>query len=162
MGLDKLTQRKLVVGFLMKRVIEKYAWVVFLCLGLLWVVVGFTQAFYPGGVAENDAQRVTGMSWSVLKDSSPEVSNLVRFLYGHLGLLKMSWSFLVIAIILTGFRRGEKWAWYTLWLVPIALVSAGLFNAWFFGDVSQALHSIPIVTVSLLVLLLPYRKFFPR
>jgi len=146
----------------MKRVFEKYAWVVFLCLGLLWVVVGFIQAFYPDGLVENEAQRVAGMSWSDLKDSSPEASDLVRFLYGCLGLLKMSWSFLVIAITLTGFRRGEKWAWYTLCLVPILLVSQGLFDIWYFGDASEMLQWIPITTISLLGLLLPYRKFFPR
>ncbi len=33
----------------MERVYEKYAWVVFIGLGLLWVVVGFMQAFSPDG-----------------------------------------------------------------------------------------------------------------
>ena len=113
----------------MERIYEKYAWVVFLFLGLLWVVVGFAQAFYPDGLLENDAQLVTDMSWNEIKDSSPEASDLVHFMYGNMGLLKMSWSFLVIAITLTGFRRGEKWAWYTLCLVPILLVSAGLFRS---------------------------------
>ena len=56
----------------------------------------------------------------------------------------------------------EKWAWYTLWLVPALLVGSGLFNAVFLGDVNEMLQWIPITTVSLLVLLLPYRKFFPR
>jgi hypothetical protein len=146
----------------MERIYEKYAWVVFLFLGLLWVVVGFAQAFYMDGLAETDAQHVTDMSWSELKDSSPEASDLVRYLYGNMGLLKMSWSFLVIAITLTGFRRGEKWAWYALCLVPILLVSSGLFRTWFFGDASEMIQSIPIVTISLLGLFLPYRKFFPR
>jgi len=146
----------------MERVYEKYAWVVFLFLGLLWVAFGFAQAFYPEGLAENDAQLVTDMSWSTLKDSSPEASNLVRFMYGNMGLLKMSWSLLVIAITLTGFRRGEKWAWYTLCLVPILLVSSGLFRSWFLGDASEMIPSIPIVTISLIGLFLPYRKFFLR
>jgi hypothetical protein len=146
----------------MERVYVKYAWVVFLFLGLLWVVVGFAQAFYPDGLAENDAQLVTDTSWNDLKDSSPEASNLVRFMYGNMGLLKMSWSFLVIAITLTGFRRGEKWAWYTLCLVPILLVSAGLFRSWFLSDASEMINSIPIVTISLVGLYLPYRKFFPQ
>ena len=146
----------------MERIYEKYAWVVFLFLGLLWVVVGFTQAFYPNGLLGNDAQHVTDMSWNKLKASSPEATNLVRFLYGGMGLLKMSWSFLVIAITLTGYRRGEKWAWYTLCLVPILLVSSGLFNSWFFGDASEMLQWIPITAISLLGLLLPYRKFFPK
>jgi len=79
-----------------------------------------------------------------------------------MGLLKMSWSFLVLAITVTGYRRGEKWAWYTLWLVPILLVSSALFNVSFVGDVSQTLQWIPITSISLLGLLLPYRKFFPR
>ena len=146
----------------MEKVYERYAWVILFALGLLWVVFGFVQAFFPAGVAETDAQHVTGMSWSALKDSSPEASNLVRFLFGALGLIKMSWSFLVIAITLTGFRKGEKWAWYTLCLVPIVLVSSGLFRAWFFGDASEMLQSIPVVTISLVGLFLPYRKFFPR
>jgi len=146
----------------MERIYEKYAWVIYLFLGLLWVVVGFAQAFFPDGLLGNDAQLVTGMSWSELKALSPAATDLVRFNYGGMGLLKMSWSFFVIAITLTGYRKGEKWAWYTLCLVPILLVSCALFNAWFFGDVNESLQFIPITTISLLGLLLPYRKFFPR
>ena len=146
----------------MMRVYERYAWGVFLALGLLWVVVGFYQAFLPDGLAESDAQLVTDMSWNELKASSPVATDLVRFLYGQMGLLKMSWSFLVLAITLTGYRRGEKWAWYTLWFVPILLVSSALFNVSFTGDIFQTLEWIPVMTATLLGLLLPYRKFFPR
>jgi hypothetical protein len=56
----------------------------------------------------------------------------------------------------------EKWAWYTLWLVPILLVSCAIFNASWFHGVNESLGFIPITTVTLLGLLLPYRKFFPR
>jgi hypothetical protein len=56
----------------------------------------------------------------------------------------------------------EKWAWYNLWLVPILLVSCALFNAYWFGGVKDSLQFIPITSVSLVGLLLPYRKFFPR
>jgi len=146
----------------MERVYERYAWVILFALSLLWMAVGFAQAFFPDGLAESDAQLVTDMSWSELKTLSPETSNLVRFMYGNMGLLKISWSFFVIAITLTGFRRGEKWAWYTLCLLPILLVSTGLFRSWFLGDASEMIQSIPIVTLSLLGLFLPYRIFFPR
>ena len=125
-------------------------------------MVGITQAFSPDGLIDNEAQLVTDMSWSELKASNPMASELVRFTYWGFGLLKMSWSLLVLAITLTGYRKGEKWAWYTLWLVPILLVSCALFNAYWFGDINESLRFIPITTVSLLGLLLPYRKFFPR
>jgi hypothetical protein len=77
-------------------------------------------------------------------------------------MLKTSWSLLVLAITLTGYRRGEKWAWYTMWLVPALLVGQGLFNSVFLNDFKEMLSWIPITTLSLLGLFLPYRKFFPR
>ena len=144
----------------MVRVYEKYGWVVYLGLGLLWLVVGLVQAFFPGELLEADAQLVLGMSWSELKASSPGATELVRFNYWSMGLLKTSWSLLVLAITLTGYRRGDKWAWYTLWLVPILLVSMALFYAYWFGRINESLQYIPITTVSILGLLLPYRTFF--
>jgi len=146
----------------MVRVYEKYGWVVFLALGLLWVVVGFNQTFLPNELLEGDVKLIMGLSWSELKALSPVATDFVRWLYGAMGLLKMSWSFLVLAITLTGYRRGEKWAWYALWLVPILLVSSALFNSSFVGDFSLMLEWIPITTISVLGLLLPYRKFFSK
>jgi len=144
----------------MKRV-EKYAWVIFLCLGLLWLVVGINQIFLPDGLMETDAQHVTGMSLSELEASSPESILLVRFLYGIIGNLKTSWSLLVLAITLTGFRRGEKWAWYTLWLVPAVLICQGIIHSVILGDINEMRAWIPTTSISLVGLLLPIRKFFP-
>ena len=143
-----------------ERAREKYGWVVYLFVGLLWVVYGLTQVFNPENL--RDAQNITGLSLSELEVKSPEATELVYFLYGALGMLKTSWSFLVLAITLTGFRKGEKWAWYTLWLVPATLVGQGIFNSFFHGDFNEMLTWIPITIVSLVGLFLPFRKFFPR
>jgi len=145
----------------MKRV-ERYAWVIFLFLGLLWLVVGINQIFVPDELIGNDVQHVTGMSLNELEASSPESIELARFLYGIIGNLKTNWSLLVLAITLTGFRRGEKWAWYTLWLVPAVLVSQGIIHSVRLGNINEMLPWIPTTSISLLGLLLPYRKFFPR
>jgi hypothetical protein len=149
-------------GFLMQRVYEKYAWVILLALGLLWLVVGVVAVFQPEGIFEADAQSVTKIPWSELKASSPAAADFVIFIYGQMGLLKMSWSFFVLVITLTGYRKGEKWAWYTMLLVPILLVSDTLFSVIYIGDISQTLQFIPITAITLVGLLLPYRKFFPR
>ena len=150
------------LGSQMERVYEKYAWVILLALGLLWLVVGFVSVFHPEGVFETDAQSVTNMPWSELKASSPMAADFVIFVYGQMGLLKISWSFFVLAITLTGYRKGEKWAWYIMWFVPVLLLTDALFSVIFIGDVSQTLQFIPITTITLLGLLLPYRKFFPK
>ena len=146
----------------MERVNEKYGWVVMLALGLVWLVVGLSQVFTPDVMLVDDIQHFAGISLNELEALSPEATQMVRFLVGAVGMLKISWSFLVIAITLTGYRKGEKWAWYTLWLVPALLVGSGIFNSVFLGDINEMLPWIPIMTLTLLGLFLPYRKFFPK
>ena len=146
----------------MERGYVKHGWVVYLFLGLLWLVVGLTQAFDPEALLDNEAQHITGTSLSELEASFPEATELARFIFGSVGNLKTSWSLLVLAITLTGYRRGEKWAWYTMWLAPAALVWQGLWYSVFLGDFNEMLQYIGPVTVSLVGLFLPFRKFFPR
>jgi hypothetical protein len=145
----------------MERTYEKYAWVLLLALGLLWVAGGVIAIFLPEGYAESDVELVTNMSWSELEASSPVATDLIRFLYKTMGLIKTSWAFLVVVIIQTGYRKGEKWAWYTLWSLPILLGINALITT-SLGSVSQTLEWILMMIVSLLGLLLPYRKFFPK
>ena len=146
----------------MERVNEKYGWLMFLALGLLWLVVGLYQIFLPRELLGDDILLVLNLPLSDLEVSSPAAMDFVFWLYGSLGLLKVSWSLFVLAITLTGFRNGEKWAWYTLWLVPILLVTTGLFNTVYIGDVYQMLQWVPILSLTLVALFLPFRKFFPK
>jgi len=145
-----------------ERVNEKYGWVILLAIGLVWLWTGLTQAFSPEALIDNEAQHILGMSLSELEASFPEATELVRFIFGTVGVLKTSWSLLVLSITLWPYRKGEKWAWYTMWLVPAVLVHQGLWYSVFLGDFNEMLIYIPIVAVTLLGLLLPYRKFFPR
>jgi dihydroorotate dehydrogenase len=149
-------------GALMGRIFEKYGWLVYLFLGLLWLVVGLTQVFNPEELLDNEAQHITGMSLSELEASYPEATELAHFIFGSVGNLKMNWSLLVLVITLTGFRKGEKWAWYTMWLAPAALVHQGIWYSVYLGDFNEMLRYIPIVTLNLVGLFLPFRKFFPR
>jgi hypothetical protein len=144
------------------KIYEKYAWIVLLSVGLLWLVVGIVAVYSPEGIFEADAQAVTNLPWTDLKASSPEASNFIIFVYGQMGLLKISWSLFILAITLTGFRRGEKWAWYIMLLAPILLVSDAVFSVVFIGDINQVLQFIPITAITMVGLLLPYRIFFPK
>ena len=146
----------------MARKWEEYGWVWYVGLGLLWLMVGYSQMFNPTVLLEKDAQHKTGMSLSELEASSPEATKLILWQMGTMGNLKIYWSLFLIAITLTGYRKGEKWAWYTMWLAPAILVCSAIFNTIFLGDVNEVLQWIPITTISLLGLLLPYRKFFPK
>ena len=160
--LEKNGSARTSAGATNEKFYEKYAWVILLAAGLLWLVVGIVAVYQPEGIFEGDAQSVTNIPWSELKASSPVAANFVIFIYVQMGLLMISWALFVIAITLTGYRKREKWAWYIMWSVPAHLVSNALFNSIFIGDISQTLPFIPMTTITLLGLLLPYRKFFPR
>jgi dihydroorotate dehydrogenase len=144
------------------RVIDKYGWMWYFALGLLWLIVGLSQLFTPEVLLEDDAQYITDMALQELEASSPEAYKLILWLYMGLGNLKISWSLFVITITLTGYRKGEKWAWYTLWLLPLILASSAVYNIYFFGDISEVVQWIPITFLSIVGLFIPYRKFFPN
>jgi len=102
------------------------------------------------------------MSMSELEALSPVATKVVLWLHMTSGNLKISWSLFLLAITLTGYRKGEKWAWYAMWLAPAVLVCQAILDATFLGDVNQMLKWIPITSIALFGLLLPYRKFFPK
>ncbi|HLB68463.1 MAG TPA: hypothetical protein VJN63_08375, partial [Thermoplasmata archaeon] len=67
------------------------------------------------------------------------------------------------AICLRSYRRGERWAWYALWVLPLNFV-IGLQGLVLSLRVGAPPLFVPLlfVIISLLGLLLPYRKFFPK
>lgn len=54
-----------------------------------------------------------------------------------------------------GFRLGQRWAWYALWYWPLFfIVQSAAFDAW--------IPNLPLTILSIVALILPYKKFFPR
>jgi hypothetical protein len=65
-------------------------------------------------------------------------------------------------VSLTSFRRGERWAWYVSWSMPIGILVAQLNVYQLTGSVFVIILAIAFAPVSLLALFLPYRLFFPK
>lgn len=72
------------------------------------------------------------------------------------GMLALGLAIFTLSAALTGFRRGERWAWCTLWFWPVFL----LFSAQ--DDWHGALFFLPLGLLALLALVGPFRAFFPR
>ena len=56
----------------------------------------------------------TGGSWAQLTATSPETADYTTLLFRMYGFYGMGLSLLAIAIAASGFRRGERWAWWAL------------------------------------------------
>jgi hypothetical protein len=58
------------------------------------------------------------MTWEQLEATSPNAAAMIDFKVRMGGLQYIFLGLFSMAIALTGFRRGERWAWYTMWLFP--------------------------------------------
>jgi hypothetical protein len=81
----------------------------------------------PGGKAILPAayEGYSGGSWSELLRTSPMAANYMIVLYRMYGIYCLVFGLMASAIAVTAFRRGDRWAWWTLLGGnTIALVSA--------------------------------------
>lgn len=85
----------------------------------------------PGGKAILPAgyEGYSGGSWPQLLGSSPMTAAYIVVLYRMYGIYCVLFGLMAGAIAATAFRRGERWAWWTLLVGnTIALVSATRYD----------------------------------
>jgi len=149
------------------KALQRYAWIILLVVGTLSLLIGLGDFILAGNGDPALVESVTGMPWAQVKASSPRMANLVNLLTRILGAWLIGFSTLAVTISLTAYRRGDRWAWYALWALPLTFVlifvvflTAGRVPG---APTPPALFSAPGLSVlSILGLLLPYRRFFRK
>jgi hypothetical protein len=140
---------------------EKYAWIIPFVMGLFFLVSMTATIISPGILtgAENAVETLTGTTFSQIASSSPGVANYVYYLITILAIFSAGLGAFIMIVSATAYRKGEAWAWYLTWVVPV------LFLLDFANDYRVLRYvdygSIVIVAIMVVGLLLPYRKFFP-
>ncbi len=70
------------------------------------------------------------------------------------GITWVGFNIFALVVIVGPYRRGERWAWYTLWLLPLLLVG-------YFVVAPERTYSYLLLAIlSTLGLILSYRPFF--
>jgi len=65
------------------------------------------------------------LAWADLVHTSPQAARYMNVLYRTYGMYNVAFGVVAVAIILTAFRRGDRWAWWALLAGnTITLVSA--------------------------------------
>lgn len=85
----------------------------------------------PGGrpILPAGYEGFTGSSWSELVSTSPMTARYVGILFRMYGIFNVVFGLMAIAITVTAFRRGERWAWWALLVGnTLALVSAMTYD----------------------------------
>lgn len=73
---------------------------------------------------------------------------------GAWGVTWMGFNLYALLMTLIPFRRGERWAWYALWLLPLLLLSQ-------FVLAPDLIFNALLAIIAAVGLVLPYRRFFP-
>ncbi len=116
---------------------RRVAWILILIADVGFVAWGAGAAIAPdhllgpGGVAILPAgyQGYAHASWAELASGSPMAAGYMAVLYRMYGIFNVVFGFMGSAIAVTAFRRGERWAWWTLLLSnTIAFVSAMTYD----------------------------------
>ena len=144
-----------------EKVYEKYAWILLFAIGVIFLVSAVPHTLGINTDPET-VERIIGMTLNELKDSNPGFFDLHIFYFRFGGLSDLGFAFFITAISLTAYRKGEKWAWYALWFLPAYFTGSAAITMSIESSLSLLLPLTMFVILSLLGLLLPYRKFFPN
>jgi uncharacterized membrane protein YozB (DUF420 family) len=118
-----------------ERVYEKYGWMILAVSAVFGIVAAVLTTLPP-------------LSWFT--------DPVIVMAYSLMGAWGVTWvGFNIIALVLTliPFRRGERWAWYTLWLLPLLWLSL-------FALAPDLRLYLAFAIVTAAGLILPYRRFF--
>lgn len=149
---------------------EKYAWILLFAFWALHLVLSVRDFFptlqdlctacVPGG--QTAIESSTGMTWTRLSSSNPRFANFLASTLIDDGISGVGLAIFGMIVSLTSFRRGEKWAWYVSWSMPIGILAAQINAYQLTGSTMVIILAVVFVIVSLAALFLPYRQFFPK
>lgn len=152
-----------------ERFFERHAWKIFFALSVIVVLFGLGDLVSGGSTYQSGEvvlfTSITGTTWDELRVSSPRIANMIdqQVRSGGAGLLVV--GLLSGAICLNPLRRGERWAWLTMWVWP---AWAGLAVLVILTADRSAGSGIPVPVISgsvffvlsVVTLALSYRKYF--
>lgn len=150
-----------------RRRFERLGWVLIALTGLPFLIFGISAMLFgvslsdfpvglPGG--PEAVSSTTGVTWDEVVSEQPTTMTLLRGVSRVAGLAFLGFGLLVVAVASVPFRRGERWAWFVLWIVPVFMV------ALLIHELNGGFVEMPVLMLgmSLAGLLLPYRVFFPN
>ncbi len=102
------------------------------------------------------------MTWSQLASTNPRLASFLASVLVDDGISAVGLAIFGMIVSMTSFKRGEKWAWYVSWSMPVGILAAQLNLYLLTGSMMVIVLAVVFVLVSLLALFLPYRQFFPK
>jgi hypothetical protein len=116
---------------------RRVAWILILLADIGLLAWGAMAAIAPEHLLGPDSKPIltaeyenfTGGSWSELVNMSPKAAEFITLVFRMYGIYIVAFGLLAIAIAVTAFRRGDRWAWWVLLVGnTLAFVSAMTYD----------------------------------
>ena len=136
---------------------EKYAWIIIFIFGLLWLIAAPINLL---GTPPNppSPEGTTGLTLDQMEARIPGIHGYISSISRQLGNFMLGLGVLIMGIAAVPYRKGEKWAWYVVWILPVSLVIQMANSRGGFGWQAD----FAFIFVLLAGLFMPFRKFFPK
>ena len=90
---------------------KNYVWIIPFILALFILLDGVSFLILGAGADRSVILRVTGNSWEQIVSSLPTVANYINNLTYIVGLSLVGFGLMIAGASITGYRKGQKWAW---------------------------------------------------
>ncbi len=131
--------------------IAKYSWLILFTIGLALLYYAYDNIVVIPALDPADPDR--GWAWLT---SDPQVIEYIKSWFRNFGIWVLAVAVFVLVISATGYREGQRWAWYSLLYLPVHIAIHMFIWPW----------TIPILAVMMIMtligLFMPLRMFFPR
>ena len=134
--------------------VPRASWFILAGVTLFTTLNGLWVAITPVGAQTE----LSGRTWEQFAAADPEVTRIYAMDLVLLGMTLTAFSILGMIVTVIPYRHGERWAWFTLWLVP--LVYAGMALTMLsdqYYDVGYMY--LGFFVISLTGMLIPIRRF---
>jgi hypothetical protein len=150
--------------------LERHDWKIWAGLGVLYAVYGLVDVLLGGRTfawpEEVLFYGATGMTWDQLQATDPLGARFIDSQARSGGTVMVVVGLLSVAIAVFGLRQGQRWAWWTMWIWPLWLMSVVLMG---FAPDRMPGAGVPLPVIAAIIFLvvtvatltLTYRKYNP-
>ena len=133
--------------------VPRASWIILAVVATLTILSGLYVGLTPTG----SQTELSGRTWEEFAAADPEVARIYSMDLVLLGMTLTAFAILGTILSLIPYRRGERWAWFALWLIP--LVHGGIALRMLIDQYSAGYVYLGLCIISLIGILIPIRRF---
>ena len=133
--------------------VPRASWIILAVIATLTILSGLYVGLTPVGAQTE----LSGRTWEEFAAADPEMASIYAMDLVLLGMTLTAFAILGTIVTLIPYRRGERWAWFALWIIP--LVHGGVALRMLIDQYDAAYVYLGLFVISLIGLLIPIRRF---